>query len=664
VTDTEVARLQRRVERERAARLEAEAIAERSTRELWDRQQELVLLEAVAGAANAADSTDDALRLVLAMVCKHLRWPIGQAWVIEKEQGVLRLAPVSHAVDESKYQPFLAASAAAEFRPGEGLPGRVLANSEPLLLPDVTTANNFPRVAVALETGLRGAVAFPVILRDRTVAVLEFFTDTVIDSMPALLRLLNHVGVQLARVFERAETSERLRHDALHDTLTGLPNRALFADRATQAIAASRRAGGSAAVALMDLDRFKEVNDTLGHLQGDQLLVEVGTRLAHVLRAQDTIARLGGDEFGIVLSDVGDEADVLSVADRVRSALLPPVELEGIMVQVDASVGLALYPEHGDEVETLLRRADIAMYEAKRHHFGCQLYRSDLDPHSTERLGMAAALRQAIDSRSLTLHYQPQVAIRGASVVTGVEALLRWNQPDRGPVPPAEFIPLAERTGLIRPLTSFVLEEAIAQASRWCDEGLTIPVAVNITARNLLDPNFPDEVTHLLAEAGLSPTLLELEITESSMLEDPDVTTAVLTRLGDLGVTIAIDDFGTGYSSMAQLKQLPVSVLKIDRGFVSALVSDSRDAFIVGSTIQLGHDLGLNIVAEGVEDNATLQQLVALGCDTVQGFLIQRPGRAEDLTEWLHQHAGRPVTPLREVPPQQHQDSDEALLAG
>ncbi|MHB1469021.1 MAG: putative bifunctional diguanylate cyclase/phosphodiesterase [Solirubrobacteraceae bacterium] len=635
----EVARLTRRLERERAARKEAETIAERSTRELYDRQRELVLLENVSAIANAAQSTQQALRETLRAVCRHLEWPVGQAWVFDPARKLLCHAPATHLEDETRFAEFAAVSAARSFAPGAGLPGRIYGSGEPEVISDLSDDTNFPRARFATAAGLCAAVAFPIVLNGKTVAVLECLSKSRQTPTPQLLRVLSHVGEALARVFERVETATRLRHDATHDPLTGLANRTLFNDRVETALASARRHGTTLAVALLDLDRFKEVNDTLGHRHGDSLLEEVGARLAAPLRESDTIARLGGDEFGFVLPDIHGAADALAAMRRLRAALRAPLLLEGVAVQVDASVGLALHPLHGDDLQTLVRKADVGMYEAKRRHTGEVVYSPSIDPYSAERLGMVAALRQALERSELVLHYQPKVTVEDPGVVRGVEALVRWRDRERGLVSPAEFIPLAERTGLIVPLTTYVLREAIAQAGRWSREGLDVSIAVNVAARSLLDPDFPGEVAGLLGKAGVPPRLLEIEVTESSMLQDPDECRRRLGALSEMGISIAIDDFGTGYSSMGQLKQLPVQDLKIDRSFVAAMHDDERDAFIVRSTVNLGHDLGLRVVAEGVEDLDTLARLRTLGCDVVQGYLIQRPGTAEEIGAWLRARA-------------------------
>jgi diguanylate cyclase (GGDEF)-like protein len=416
---------------------------------------------------------------------------------------------------------------------------------------------------------------------------------------------------------------EQIEHQAFHDALTGLPNRALFHDRVEQALRTARREGHAVAVMVMDLDRFKEINDTLGHQCGDRLLVEVGRNLALPLRAADTVARLGGDEFGVLAPAVTDAAGALALATRLRSELSRPHEVAGMEVDVDASIGIALYPQHGEDVDTLVRHADIAMYVSKESHVPT-LYAPDDDHYSSQRLALIAQLRRAIAQREITVYYQPQADLR-TGTVRSVEALVRWEHPEHGLLAPDVFIPLAEHTGLIRALTSHVLDTALAQSARWRERGLDLGVAVNITGRDLLDLRFPDEVEELLRRHDVEPARLELEITEDTVLTDPARARGVLVRLSELGVRLAIDDFGSGNSSLGYLKRLPVNVLKIDKSFVINMLESDDDAVIVRSTIDLGHNLGLEVVAEGVETDEVRGRLQGLGCDVAQGYWLSRP---------------------------------------
>jgi diguanylate cyclase len=435
----------------------------------------------------------------------------------------------------------------------------------------------------------------------------------------------------------------RLVHQALQDPLTGLPNRMLLRDRTAQAIRQADRELVPVALLLLDLDRFKEVNDTLGHHDGDQLLVQVGLRLQAALRQVDTVARLGGDEFAVLLSRIETAEGAVAVARKLQAALQEPFLLEGLSLEVEASIGLAIYPEHGNDPEQLLQHADIAMYAAKETHAGFVLFDPTLDQHSPRKLALLAELRRAIDTGQLVLHYQPKVDTHTGQVL-GVEALVRWQHPTHGLIPPNDFIPLAERTGLITPLTHYVLDAALQQCRDWRRAGHELSVAVNVSARRLLDLDFPDEVAGLLARWEVPARLLVVEITESTIMADPIHALQILGRLNAMGVEVSIDDFGTGYSSMAYLKELPVHELKVDRSFVSQMISNNRDAVIVRTTVDLGRNLGLRVIAEGVENSLTLQQLDVLGCDGVQGYYISRPVLPDDLTSWLeHQQAAQPT---------------------
>jgi diguanylate cyclase (GGDEF)-like protein len=426
------------------------------------------------------------------------------------------------------------------------------------------------------------------------------------------------------------------RHLALHDALTGLPNRVLLRDRGERAIAAARRGGGSVGLLLIDLDRFKDINDTLGHHQGDALLRAVAVRLASVLRASDSVARLGGDEFAVLLPDLLEPGAATAVAEKLLAALHQPFVVDELALEVDASIGIAVSADHQADVDTLLQRADVAMYVAKETHAGATQYAAELDVNSPRRLALLADLRRAIAQRTLAVHYQPKVDLASGKV-RGVEALVRWNHPQLGAISPGEFIPLAEGTALIHPLTTFVLETALRQQREWQTHGYDLSVAVNLSARSLLDVDFPERVSALLSLHCVQPANLILEITESTLMTDPARAQRVLRALDILGVRISIDDFGTGYSSLARLKELPVHELKIDRAFVTSMRTIHSDAVIVRSTIDLARNLGLAVVAEGVEDRSVLNELSDLGCDTAQGYYLSRPVPPAELLDWLEQ---------------------------
>jgi diguanylate cyclase (GGDEF)-like protein len=427
-------------------------------------------------------------------------------------------------------------------------------------------------------------------------------------------------------------------HQALHDTLTGLPNRALFHDRVHQAIETARRNEAHCAVMVMDLDHFKEINDTLGHYHGDRLLQLVGQRLSSSLRGEDTVARLGGDEFAVLLPNVRDGEYALEVARKLLDSLRRSFEIDGLSLEVGASIGIASFPLHGEDGEALLQRADIAMYVAKAAHAGARLYEVEHDQHSVQRLALAGELRRAIENDELLLHYQPKIDVATGRVV-GVEALCRWQHPSLGLIMPVDFVPMAEHTGLITPLTKRVLEIALEQIATWRDAGRHLSVAVNLSARSFLDSQLLEaDLPALLTQHQIDPALLELEITESMIVGDPERVRGVLETLNSLGVTLAIDDFGTGYSSLAYLRDLPVDEIKIDRSFVLEMGGERSGETIVRSIIDLAHNLGLRAVAEGVEDQSLLTRLTELGCDTAQGYFISRPLPVRRLEAWLESY--------------------------
>ena len=486
-----------------------------------------------------------------------------------------------------------------------------------------------PAGAVAISIAYSGIEAG---VRDRT----HGYSLLIVVALGGLYGLLFRIVAGASNALRRqAELNE---HQALHDALTDLPNRTLFHDRVHQALASARREHLPAAVMIMDLDRFKEVNDTLGHASGDELLKQVGRRLSQSLRESDTVARLGGDEFGVLLPKVLDAEAAVAVARKLRTTLEEPFTIHGLALQMEASIGIALFPEHGGDVQSLLQRADVAMYVAKEHPTGCEVYTRERDGYSPDRLTLLTDLRRAIDRGELRLHYQPKADLRTGEI-HGVEALVRWAHPDRGLIPPDEFIPPAQKTGVIGPLTLFVLDEALRQCRTWALQGMELCVAVNLSTRNLLDTHLPDTVGELLARWEVPARLLELEITESTILADPVRAMQVLSRLDGMGVRIAIDDFGTGYSSLAYLKRLPVDELKIDKSFILGMDESENDAVIVRSTIDLGRNLGLRVVAEGVESAQAWSRLSQLGCNVAQGYYLSRPVPAEELTEWLRERA-------------------------
>jgi diguanylate cyclase (GGDEF)-like protein len=465
-----------------------------------------------------------------------------------------------------------------------------------------------------------------------------------------------------------AGASQRLRRQAaekeeqaLSDGLTGLPNRTMFQNLIERAMTGIGRRNKMGVVMLMDLDRFKDVNDTLGHHNGDLLLQRIGSRLHSVLRDTETVARLGGDEFAILLPEVPDRQSVVPVVRRVLKVLEEPVVVGGLALQCEGSVGIALFPEHGTTVESVMRAADVAMYMAKENRSGYEFYdaRRHEHRHDAGRLALISELRRAMDETELVLYYQPKVCL-STSHTLGVEALARWHHPERGLLSPDEFIPLAERSNLLRPMTLYLLDSALRQCNAWRSRGIEVSVAVNLSMQNLIDLRLPNDLARLVTSWRLPPGSLELEITESTIMADHRRAMTILSRLNKMGVTLTIDDFGTGYSSLAYLQSLPVSSIKIDKSFVLKMAEDPGNATIVQSTIDLGHNLGLKVVAEGVENVETYNKLADLGCDYAQGFFLSRPLAPEKATLWLEEFAG--VVHEDEPPPPESPTLGEWVL--
>lgn len=433
---------------------------------------------------------------------------------------------------------------------------------------------------------------------------------------------------------EHKQAEEMVQHMAYYDTLTGLPNRNMLYDRLLNAIRTDAAEGKPMALLLMDLDRFKEINNTLGHHRGDLVLQQVGLRLKRVLFEPDVVARLGGDEFAVLLPRLAVVEHINIVVQKILKALEAPFTIENIPIAVEASIGIALYPDHGGNPDSLLQRADVAMYAAKQTGSGYVIYDAKVDQHSPRRLALMGELRHAIDGNQLILHYQPKIDLR-TNHVSGVEALIRWQHPQYGFIPPDQFIVPAEQTGLIEPLTQWVLNTALRQCKAWHQAGLSITVSVNLSARNLHHPQLPDQVTDLLQNYGIAASQLVVEITESAIMVDPVHAMETLKRLNKIGVRISIDDFGTGYSSLGYLKRLPVQEIKIDKSFVMDMGTDEDDTVLVISIINLAHNLGLKVVAEGVEKQEIWEQLAAFGCDAAQGYFWSRPLPPAELTRWL-----------------------------
>lgn len=502
-------------------------------------------------------------------------------------------------------------------------------------------------IAVALYQGVRVRQYFRTDLSFviTTAGVLLLLAPIVIATTAYSPLLVPLFAAPILAIHKALWASARSEHAARHDSLTGLPNRLAFHEAMVNVIKDGR---STACVLLMDLDRFKDVNDALGHHFGDLLLKQVAQRLRDELRSGDQIARLGGDEFGVLSQNRTCEASG-RLAQRLADSLRPPFEVEEIVIDVQVSVGIAMLPNDGTDVETLLQKADVAMYRAKETRADIALYDERHDHHSPSKLALSADLRAAIQAKQIVAWYQPELDLN-TDTVFAVEALVRWPHPQRGLLSPAAFLEMAEDTNVIKPLTQHVLQVALGQLVSWDELGIDVVMAVNISTAVLIDDHFTRSVMAALEDAGVSPSRLKLEVTESTLMSDPDVTRSILHELSRTGIAISIDDYGTGYSSLAYLADLPVSEVKIDRSFVSRMGQGSKKSIIVNSTIDLAHHLGLRAVAEGVEDPTTLSRLKTLGCDAAQGYVISRPMKAEDLTHWLLESRELPrIAPKRQA---------------
>lgn len=510
--------------------------------------------------------------------------------------------------------------------------GEVIGHDLKLLIAESHQAEFLAQLRSTLRPGKRHAISAAYETQGRRKGGSAFPLEFSLNQV----RLANgrlYIGL-LRDISERKALTEALEYRALHDSLTGLPNRTFLVDRLEQALLAAHREGQPRSFLVLDLNGFKEVNDTLGHDQGDRVLQEVARRLRRVLRKADTVGRLGGDEFAVLPAGATDTPRAILIAEKLLEALEPPVQLEEHTVGIGTSIGVAIYPEHGEDATTLARHADLAMYVAKRARSGYSVYAPDAASYPPVRPPLIAALGAAIDQLELLLHYQPIVDLH-TGVPDNVEALVRWGHPKHGLLLPNDFVPAAEQTELIQPLTRWVLNEALRQAHAWHAAGIDLAVAVNLSARNLLDPELSETISSLLQAWSISPEKLILEITERTTLSTQDF--AALRLLHDLGVRLAVDDFGTGYSTLTYLRNLPLSEVKIDRSFVTDMINNQDDATIVRSTIDLGHSMGLKVVAEGVDNAQTSEALAAFNCDLLQGFFVGRPMPGSEITAWLEE---------------------------
>jgi diguanylate cyclase (GGDEF)-like protein len=469
------------------------------------------------------------------------------------------------------------------------------------------------------------------ISHDKRMIALLVFT-----GLALLWGILFRIVAGAARTLRRQ--AEENDHLARYDQLTGLPNRTLFFEKTAEALKRRDESGGAVAVLLIDLDGFKEINDTLGHPNGDIVLCEVAQRLRGALDPDTLVARLGGDEYGIMHPQAHGSSDALLIATRVQSSLEEPITLDGVALNIEASIGIAVVPEHADSLNVLLQHADVALDRAKSNRSRVEVYCSKDDHFNTARLALLGQIRPALERGEFLLHYQPKVDLRTGRT-TSVEALVRWNHPEHGLIAPVQFIPLIEQTALVGPVALYVIDQALAQNAKWRELGLHISMAVNLSARNLLDSELPHQIQSLLNRHSAEPAALTVEVTESATMADPERAVRVLTALRRMGVGVSIDDYGTGHASFTYLTTLPASEIKIDRSFVTGMCESARDEAIVRSTIDIARHLDLHVVAEGIETREVWERLESLGCATGQGYLISKPVAGDELTAWLLRHA-------------------------
>ncbi len=655
----------RRLERERRARLEAEAIAERGLRDLYERQREISLLEAIAVAANEAATVDEAMQLALTRISEYTQWPLGHVYHVVAGSTDRGLELVStgtwHSKDHARFAPFRERSDALPMTVGVGLPGRILASGKPAWIMDVTQDPNFPRAPEARQTGLKAAFGFPVLVGSEVAAVLEFFAEDTLAPNEALLNVMAHVGTQLGRVIERKRAEERLVYGAFHNPLTNLPNRALFLERLDFVMKrAARHPNYRFAVLFLDLDRFKIVNDSLGHMVGDQLILETARRLTACLRrtdmiarggdqmpartsGDDLVARLGGDEFTILLDEIRDISDPLRVAERIQREVSKPLVLSGQEIVTTASIGIALSTSGYTQVHDILRDADIAMYRPKAlGKARCEVFDQAMHARALARLQVEADLRRALEHKEFRLHYQPIVSLQDGKI-RGFEALLRWQHPAKGLLSAGHFISVAQETGLILFISEWVLREACNQAMRWQQQFSMHPpltMSVNLCAKQFNQPDLLAQIARVLEDTGMAPNMLKLELTESVAMENAERTRRLLLQLKQLGVRLSIDDFKTGYSSLSSQRRFPIDTLKIDRSFICQMDAHEENREIVRTIMMLARNLGMEVIAEGAETPGEVSHLQSLACQYVQGYFFYKPLDTTDVEAVLQQQAG------------------------
>jgi diguanylate cyclase (GGDEF)-like protein/PAS domain S-box-containing protein len=590
-------------------------------------EQRLTLEHAVTRLLSEADRSSGIMSKIIQIIGEAFGCACGAYWIEDAHEQVMACDEI-WSVPSTEIMEF--AESNRQFRHplhmSGGLFMRARSSGEPIWVNDVTLDTRFRRAPLAVKAGLHGAFAFPIRSGNDILGVMEFFSLTSRPPDEALLQSTRAIGSQIGLFIARKQAEERIRHLAHYDELTGLANRSMFSQRLSHALAQARRNDTQLAVLYTDLDRFKNINDTLGHEAGDNVLKEVAERLHGCLRESDTVGRLSGDEFVVLLEGIPQSLHCAEVAQKILAAVARPFALDTQEFHLTASIGISTYPADSEDQQSLLKNADIAMYRAKelgKNNF--QFYSAQMNIHTLERLALESSLRSALERNEFVLHYQPKIDIRSGRII-GMEALVRWQHPTKGLIPPMQFIPLAEETGLIVPIGEWVLRTACARNKSWQEQGLPpLCIAVNLSARQFTYENLLQDVAKVLNETGLDAAFLELEITESMVMHDPEHAIELLNKLKAMGISISIDDFGAGYSSLSYLKRFPINSVKIDRSFIKDLPLDGDDAAITKAIIAMAHGLKLKVIAEGAETGEQLSFLRAHECDEMQGFYFSKP---------------------------------------
>ncbi|HKX44996.1 MAG TPA: EAL domain-containing protein [Burkholderiaceae bacterium] len=580
------------------------------------------------------------LSKVLEAICIHQRWDCGTLWTVH-DDNLAHCNAAWHAETDAALTQFVHVSQSLSYRRDEGPLGRAWAAGDAVRVDTRIEQQDFTRNALAAQAGLTVGLIVPMATTGAA-AALEFFSRNPNAATADALELLRVIALQIAQYQQRKQAEHKLRFMANHDALTGLSNRATLERELARAIKRSRRTHKRFAVMFADMDRFKRINDTLGHGVGDELIKAYGERLSAALREDDTVARFGGDEFVLLLENLSDAGDAALLVERVQDCCARPFVIDGHELHVSSSLGVSIFPEDGDDAETLLKNADTAMFLAKdTGPGGHRFYASQMNAQSSERLKLEAALRRALERGELEMHYQPKMNL-GTQDIVGVEALMRWRHPELGMISPAKFIPIAEETGLIEAMGKWALERACSDLRAWQQRGLLpVQMSVNLSPRQLSSPTLIADIDAVLTRSGVDPSLLELEITEGAMMTNPEHAAVLLQQIRSLGVDLAIDDFGTGYSSLSYLRRFPLTAVKIDRSFINDLSHDADAQALTDGIITLAHGLRMKVVAEGVETPAQVAHLRIHGCDEIQGYWLCKPVPADELCRFLARHQSK-----------------------